>query len=151
MRRAGWPQSGRRARDPVANQLRAGDHGSCDNNCFANPVRADVMMDGRKIAGAAQRRTRRGLLQQGSIQGFAMKTDLAQKFAQALSANCSEFKANEEIFRRAREFAQQKYGTESWQRRRLKAVGRLVATSRIRDGEFARQVLSQRNEARVLA
>ena len=91
---------------------------SCDNDCFANPVRADVMMDGRKIAGAAQRRTRRGLLQQGSIQGFAMKTDLAQKFAQALSANCSEFEANEEIFRRAREFAQQKYGTESWQRRR---------------------------------
>ena len=87
-------------------------------NCFANPVRADVMMDGRKIAGAAQRRTRRGLLQQGSIQGFAMKTDLAQKFAQALSANCSEFEANEEIFRRAREFVQQKYGTESWQRRR---------------------------------
>ena len=87
-------------------------------NCFANPVRADVMMDGRKIAGAAQRRTRRGLLQQGSIQGFAMKTDLAQKFAQALSANCSEFQAKEEIFRRAREFARQKYGTESWQRRR---------------------------------
>ena len=87
-------------------------------NCFANPVRADVMMDGRKIAGAAQRRTHRGLLQQGSIQGFARKTDLAQKFAQALSANCSEFEANEEIFRRAREFAQQKYGTESWQRRR---------------------------------
>jgi lipoate-protein ligase A len=87
-------------------------------NCFANPVRADVMMDGRKIAGAAQRRTRRGLLQQGSIQGFAMKTDLAQKFAQGLSANCSEFEAKQEIFRRAREFAQQKYGTESWQRRR---------------------------------
>jgi lipoyl(octanoyl) transferase len=87
-------------------------------NCFANPVRADVMMGGRKIAGAAQRRARRGLLQQGSIQGFAINTDLAQKFAQALSANCSEFEANEEIFRRAREFTQQKYGTESWQRRR---------------------------------
>jgi lipoate-protein ligase A len=75
-------------------------------------------MDGRKIAGAAQRRTRRGLLQQGSIQGVTMKTDIAQKFAQALSDNCSEFEANEEIFRRAQEFAQQKYGTEYWQRRR---------------------------------
>src|SRR5438046_1257607 len=52
-------------------------------NCFENPVRADVMMDGRKIAGAGQRRTRRGLLEQGSIQGIAMKTDLAKKFAQA--------------------------------------------------------------------
>ena len=89
-----------------------------DYNCFANPVRADVMMDGRKIAGAAQRRTRRGLLQQGSIQGFVIKTDLAQKFAQALSANCNEFEINEEILRRARELAQQKYGTNSWLRRR---------------------------------
>ena len=76
------------------------------------------MMDGRKIAGAAQRRTRRGLLQQGSIQGITMKTDLAQKFAQALSTNCSEFEVNEEIFQRARELAQQKYGTESWLRKR---------------------------------
>ena len=71
----------------------------CDADCFANPVRADVMMDGRKIAGAAQRRTRRGLLQQGSIQGFAMNTDLAQRFAQALSANCSEFEINESDFK----------------------------------------------------
>jgi len=87
-------------------------------NCFANPVRADVMMDGRKIAGAAQRRTRRGLLQQGSIQGIIIKTDLARKFAQALSANCSEFEVNEQILQRARELAQQKYGTDSWLEKR---------------------------------
>ena len=36
--------------------------------CFANPVRDDLMLAGRKIAGAAQRRTRRGFLHQGSIQ-----------------------------------------------------------------------------------
>jgi len=89
-----------------------------DYNCFTNPVRADVMMNGSKIAGAAQRRTRRGLLQQGSIQGFVMKTDLAQKFARALSANCSEFEINEEVLQRARELARQKYGTESWLRMR---------------------------------
>jgi lipoate-protein ligase A len=87
-------------------------------NCFANPVHADVMMDGRKIAGAAQRRTHRGLLHQVSIQGIATKTDLAQKFAPALSANCSEFKINEEILKRARELAQGKYGTDSWLRKR---------------------------------
>ena len=83
-------------------------------NCFANPVRADVMINGRKIAGAAQRRTRRGLLQQGSIQGIVMKTDLAEKFAQALSVNCSEFEITGEAFQRARELAQQKYGSDSW-------------------------------------
>jgi lipoyl(octanoyl) transferase len=91
--------------------------GVANYNCFANPVRADVMIGGRKIAGAAQRRTRRGLLQQGSIQGVPMKTDLAQKFAQALSHNCSKFEFNAEIFQRARELAQQKYGTESWLRK----------------------------------
>jgi lipoyl(octanoyl) transferase len=105
---------------PVAtlNHRRTGDRRSLDDDCFANPVRADVMMDGRKIAGAAQRRTRRGLLQQGSIQSIPMKTDLAQKFAQALSANCSEFELKPQIFQRARELAQQKYGTDSWLHKR---------------------------------
>ena len=88
------------------------------NACFENPVRADVMMNGRKIAGAAQRRTRRGLLQQGSIQGTTITSDVAQKFAQALSANCGEFETNERIIDRARELAQQKYGSDSWLRKR---------------------------------
>ncbi len=87
-------------------------------NCFANPVRADVMIGGRKIAGAAQRRTRRGLLQQGSIQGITVSNDLTQKFAHALSGNCRELEVNERIFQRAQELAQQKYGTESWLRKR---------------------------------
>jgi lipoyl(octanoyl) transferase len=87
-------------------------------NCFANPVRADVMMDGRKIAGAAQRRTRQGLLQQGSIQGVTLENDLARRFGAALSANCSEFEINDEILDRARELARQKYGTDSWLRKR---------------------------------
>ena len=87
-------------------------------NCFANPVRADIMINGRKIAGAAQRRTRRGLLQQGSIQGTTTNTDLVEKFAQALSTNCGEIEISEELFQRAQELAQRKYGTESWVRKR---------------------------------
>src|SRR6476620_10335651 len=87
-------------------------------NCFANPVRADIMINGRKIAGAAQRRTRRGLLQQGSIQGTTTKTDLVEKFAQALSTNCSEIETSEELCQRAQELEQRKYGTESWLRKR---------------------------------
>ncbi len=87
-------------------------------SCFANPVRADVMIDGRKVAGAAQRRTRSGLLQQGSIQGIDLGNSFAQRFAEALSVNCSERKINEEILNRARELAQRKYGTDSWLRKR---------------------------------
>jgi lipoyl(octanoyl) transferase len=89
-----------------------------DDNCFANPVRADVMVDGRKVAGAAQRRTRRGLLQQGSIQGVAIATDFAQRFARSLSANRSQFGIDEEILKRARELVEQKYGSDSWLHKR---------------------------------
>jgi lipoyl(octanoyl) transferase len=87
-------------------------------NCFANPVRADVLINGRKVAGAAQRRTRRGLLQQGSIQGVDLENGLAQQFTQALSADCSERKLDGEILNRARELTEQKYGTDAWLRKR---------------------------------
>ena len=87
-------------------------------NCFANPARADVMIDGRKIAGAAQRRTRRGLLQQGSIQGIHLQSDLAQRFARELSTDRSERNVDEKILGRARELAEHKYGAESWLRKR---------------------------------
>jgi lipoate-protein ligase A len=97
---------------------RTGDRRSLGNDCFANPVRADVIINGRKIAGAAQRRTRRGLLQQGSIQGVNLDERLADRFANALSPNCSELKIREEILQRARELVQQKYGTDSWLRKR---------------------------------
>ena len=87
------------------------------NDCFVNPVRADVMMDRRKIAGAAQRRTRRGLLQQGSIQGIELGDRLAEQFAHVLSGNCRERKVDEEILKLARELAEQKYGSENWLRK----------------------------------
>ena len=87
-------------------------------SCFTNPVRADVMLDGRKVAGAAQRRTRCGLLQQGSIQNTNLHNALANRFARALSANCSECEINEEILERAGELTERKYGTSAWMRKR---------------------------------
>jgi lipoate---protein ligase len=35
--------------------------------CMARPTQYDIMIDGKKIGGAAQRRTKRGLLHQGSL------------------------------------------------------------------------------------
>jgi lipoate-protein ligase A len=37
------------------------------NFCMAKPTKYDVMIDGRKVGGAAQRRTKLGLLHQGTI------------------------------------------------------------------------------------
>jgi lipoate-protein ligase A len=87
-------------------------------NCFASPVRADVMINGRKVAGAAQRRTRRGLLQQGSIQGVIFANDVAERFARSLSANRSQLEINEQILKRAGELVDQKYGSYSWLHKR---------------------------------
>jgi lipoyl(octanoyl) transferase len=92
--------------------------GASGYNCFANPVYADVIIDGRKVAGAAQRRTRAGLLQQGSVQYVDLANGLAERFAQALSANCNEREIADEVLNRACELARQKYETDAWLRRR---------------------------------
>jgi lipoate-protein ligase A len=39
----------------------------CSHFCMAKPTKYDVMWNGRKVAGAAQRKTRKGFLHQGTI------------------------------------------------------------------------------------
>jgi lipoate-protein ligase A len=87
-------------------------------SCFANPVRADVMLNGRKIAGAAQRRTRRGVLHQGSIHNVDLANGLGERFARALSTKCSERKIDNDVLKQARDLAKQRYGTQTWLRKR---------------------------------
>jgi lipoyl(octanoyl) transferase len=105
---------------PAVEKRRSLDPGvsASSDNCFANPVRADVMSNGRKIAGAAQRRTRNGLLHQGSIQHVDLGNGLAEKFAQALCEKCRERKIDNDALKRARELAEQKYATDAWLRMR---------------------------------
>jgi len=87
-------------------------------SCFANPVRADVMVNGRKVAGAAQRRTRAGLLHQGSIQQVDLGKDFTERFAQELSGKWTARNLDQTIFNRAQEIGQQKYANQAWLRRR---------------------------------
>ena len=89
-----------------------------NGHCFANPVRADVLSNGRKVAGAAQRRTRRGLLQQGSIQGIQLANKFADQFANELCSECYHRTLDERLIARAREIADEKYGAASWLQRR---------------------------------
>ena len=91
---------------------------SAGYSCFANPVRADVLINDRKVAGAAQRRTARGLLQQGSIQGFDIGNGLADRFAEQLSHNCEQRKLPDAVQCRALEIATRKYCTDVWLRKR---------------------------------
>ena len=91
---------------------------SYSGHCFANPVRADVLLDGRKIAGAAQRKTRAGLLQQGSIQRVDLAPDFEFHFARALCNAVDSKDLSENILERANEIADQKYSTQTWLKRR---------------------------------
>ncbi len=74
-------------RDVALRRPRTAQRAVPTNNCFANPVRADVLSNGRKIAGAAQRRTRRGLnLPIYSRRSFAANTvenDFMTRFCRA--------------------------------------------------------------------
>ena len=99
-------------------QLVADKSPSISESCFASPVRADVLVNGRKVAGAAQRRTRRGLLQQGSIQQVDLAEDFVQRFACELSANRNRRTIDDDLLKRAREIASQKYGSEVWLQKR---------------------------------
>jgi lipoyl(octanoyl) transferase len=101
------------------------------NVCFANPVRADVMVNGRKVAGAAQRRTRTGLLHQGSIQlatgrvrvaaatgHVDLENGLAERFVRELSELRTEKSRSNSLVERAEKIAEQKYNTQTWLQRR---------------------------------
>lgn len=88
------------------------------DTCFANVVTADVMVRGRKIAGAAQRRTRAGLLHQGSIQYEDLDVLFPRRFAAALCNDFQEAALDPKLWEEAQNLAKQKYGTVEWLRQR---------------------------------
>jgi lipoate-protein ligase A len=86
--------------------------------CFANAVMADVLLGENKVAGAAQRRTQAGLLQQGSIQVPQLAAAFAENFACSLCSANHIRNLAPELVRRAEEIEEVKYATEQWLRRR---------------------------------
>lgn len=86
--------------------------------CFANPVTADVLVEGHKVAGAAQRRCRAGLLQQGSIQLQRLPENFAREFCRAISHAISQSDVTPLCLSEARKLADLKYATHAWLTRR---------------------------------
>ncbi|MEY2564189.1 MAG: lipoyl(octanoyl) transferase [Verrucomicrobiota bacterium] len=87
-------------------------------HCFSNAVRADVLSGGRKIAGAAHRRTRAGLLHQGSIQLPGLPAKFRDDFARALCPKFERKALAPELIARGHSIAQAKYATDEWLMRR---------------------------------
>jgi lipoyl(octanoyl) transferase len=86
--------------------------------CFANAVRADVLSEGRKIAGAAHRRSRLGLLHQGSIQRAHLPSRFKEDLARFLCERFESRTLSPETIEAAARIAETKYGTPEWLMRR---------------------------------
>lgn len=94
--------------------------------CFAHPTRYDLLANGRKIAGSAQRRTSQGILHQGSIHFGtplplprpAMARALIDGFKISLHLTFKEFTATIAAVKAALPLAQAQYETEAWNQRR---------------------------------
>jgi|YelNatPaOPRAMG01_1025707.scaffolds.fasta_scaffold02600_10 lipoate-protein ligase A len=92
--------------------------------CFAGPERFDLVWAGRKMAGAAQRRTRHGLLIQGSVQPAqawdrtAWQTALASAAQRLWGASWTQWQPPEPILSRAQQLADQKYSQPAYNQRR---------------------------------
>jgi lipoate-protein ligase A len=94
------------------------------NVCFAGPVKYDVVVAGGKVAGAAQRRLKRGLLHQGSIllppsttasaPPPALDGALRLGFERVLGASFEEFQPLQALFDLAEQLRSEKYGTRQW-------------------------------------
>jgi lipoate-protein ligase A len=81
--------------------------------CFENPAESDVLIGERKIAGAAQRRTRSGMLHQGSVRLPLGAQNFAHALAAALSVQIRRPLAPHELGL-AEKILASRYGTREW-------------------------------------
>lgn len=138
---AGWPWYRLRARESyarlhgwvrdafgrcgVAVELTPGLPAAVPGRCFLGAERDDVVWQGRKIAGAAQRRNRLGLLIQGSIQAPAGGPD-RERFEAAFGAVATAawgvrwipLEPSEALRTRAEELVTIRYGRAGYNERR---------------------------------
>jgi lipoate-protein ligase A len=88
--------------------------------CFVGAEQFDVIWQDRKIAGAAQRRTKDGLLIQGSIQppGGANRSDWENAFVKVAGADWQPLVPDDSFHARVNELTASKYSRDSYNQRR---------------------------------
>jgi lipoate-protein ligase A len=84
------------------------------NACFEHASPHDLTLGGKKIAGAAQRRSRHGLLHQGSIQNLELSARFPEHMAQAFSACFERRVLDDGQLAAASALSDAKYASETW-------------------------------------
>ena len=82
--------------------------------CFESPAEFDLLARGRKIAGAALRRTRHGLLLQGSIQELPALETLRPRLVSAFAMCVVTAECTPSQLAAAESLAAEKYATPAW-------------------------------------
>jgi len=117
--------------EPRVGRVAAGDAG-LPGQCFVGHEKSDLLRHGRKIAGAAQRRNRLGLLIQGSVQPPGPPPALAAAdFTAALrrvaeeqfAADWTELAPDPVLYRRAETLAAEKYSRADYNREKRAQLG----------------------------
>ena len=91
------------------------DEGDGAAACFVNPVAYDLTNAvGRKVAGAGQRRTRHGLLHQGSVITGVDINALAEIFTPELCNASGCWSPQSQLLNEAPLLANERYATEAW-------------------------------------
>ena len=85
--------------------------------CFQRAVEFDVKLAHLKVAGAAIRRHRRGVLLQGSIQGIKLSPGFKADFAAQLGDRVVPLALTASITEAAERLAHEKYGSPAWNQR----------------------------------
>ncbi len=94
--------------------------------CFTNPTRYDLLLEGRKIAGSAQRRTADGLLHQASlhwgrplpVERPALTEALRQGLREVMEVETLPYSPEEPLLQHIQDLVTTKYGTDDWNRLR---------------------------------
>jgi lipoate-protein ligase A len=108
----------------VATELAPTSRKAAPGQCFVGYEQSDVLWNGKKIAGAAQRRNKLGLLIQGSVQPPPIeltRTNWEQGMREHIAETgvvWSEFKADPSLLERTAALADEKYSRDSYNRRR---------------------------------
>jgi lipoate-protein ligase A len=83
-------------------------------DCFDNPVPADLLWQGRKIGGAGQRRTRFGLLHQGTLQAGRDLFAEVRLFAKKLTDRVEKYALTKQTLALAERHFETRYNLDSW-------------------------------------
>jgi len=95
------------------------DEGDGAAACFSNPVAYDLInMSGGKVAGAGQRRTKYGLLHQGSVITVADRDRFSPALVQVLSDQASAWIPPSTMQDDARKLAIERYAEDAWLRKK---------------------------------